>query len=222
MQVEQHPVTLGLDEFLGEQPFISIKPSHENYLLLEGEFRFTADHEGLPRITDSYRLRISVPASFPRDVPSVSEIGGKIPRSPHYHVNADGTLCLGSPIRVMTTLMAEPTIPGFSRRCIIPYLYAMTAKLHEGGAFIFGELSHGTPGEMEDYKVLLGLQRSDQVPQAIRCLLKKKRIANKMICPCGCHRRLGRCRFNQTIKQFRHLLPRAWLKATFSPDKLKT
>ena len=205
----------GLNDFLDAQPFISIRPSRGDALLLDGDFRFTAQTPGSPPITDSYGLLISVPQSFPRDLPTITETEGRIPRSPNYHVNSDGTLCLGSPMRLMARLQEEPSLQAFSRNCIVPYLYAVTNALKSRQKFLFGELNHGTPGEMEDYKELLGLKSSDQVPQALRCILKKKRIANKMKCPCECGLRLGRCRFNQTIKHFRSVLPKTWLREKF-------
>ncbi len=210
----------GLDDFLAEQPFISIKPSPGGSLLLEGEFRFTAEIPGSQRITDSYCLLISIPPSFPRDLPTITETGGRIPRSADYHINGNGTLCLGSPVRLMAKLQEEPSLQGFSRNCVVPYLYAMTDALRNGRKFVFGELNHGTPGEMDDYRDLLGLKSSTQVPHALHCILKKKRIANKLKCPCCCGRRLGRCQFNQTIKHFRQLLPKPWLREKFGQSIL--
>lgn len=202
----------GLDEFLNDQPFISIKPSNGKPLLLEGEFRFCATFEGQQPISDSYQLQITIHGGFPRQVPTVIEIGERIPRLPDYHVNSDGTLCLGSRIRVMTKLQAEPTVAGFSRNCIVPFLYAMSLRLTHGQEFIFGELRHGIRGELDDYKELFGLKSDDQVVPALHCLLKKKRIANKMRCPCGCGRRLGKCNFNATVRRFRLILPKSWLR----------
>jgi len=201
----------GLDEFLQEQPLISIKPSDESSLILEGEFQFTAEYPGLSRVTDSYTLSISVPAAFPKDLPVVTETGGRIPQDPNFH-NGTGTLCLGSPMRLMAKLQAEPTLQKYSERCIIPYLYAMTKTLTTGEKFVFGELAHNTPGEIDDYKDILGLKSEEHVIQALNCIVQKKRIANKMDCPCGCGLRLGRCRYNQTIKHFREIFPKAWLE----------
>ena len=209
----------GLDDFLGQQPFVSILPSAEGNLLLEGDFRFHVEFEGHPRVSDSYSLRISIPKDFPRDVPTVTEQGGRIPRVAAYHVSGDGTLCLGSRIRLMARLQAEPTVQGFSRNCIVPYLYAMTMKLDHGRDFIFGELSHGLRGEIDDYKELLELRRNDEVPQALRCLLKKKRLANKLTCPCGCKHRLGKCSYNAVIRKLRHILPRAWVRSFLTGEK---
>lgn len=203
----------GLDDFLGEQPFISIKPTTGTSLLLEGEFQFCAETGGSLRVVDSYNLSISIPKIFPRDIPTVTETGGRIPRIADYHVSGNGTLCLGSGIRLMMILQSEPSIQGFSRNCIVPYLYAMTLKLKHGKDFVFGELSHGAPGLTDDYKELLGLKSEDQVSRALRCLLKRKRLANKMPCPCGCGKRLGRCGYNKTIKKFRYTLPKAWLRS---------
>src|ERR1051326_2902768 len=153
----------GLDEFLNDQPFISIRPSNEDLLLLEGDFQFCAEHEGYPRISDSYRLQIAIPKEFPRRVPMVTEIDGKIPRVDDFHVNDDGTLCLGSRIRLMARLQAEPTLQKFSSNCLVPYLYAMSLRLRHGQEFIFGELRHGINGELDDYRELLALEHNDQV-----------------------------------------------------------
>jgi hypothetical protein len=214
------PVAIpGLDEFLNDQPFISIQPSSGNSLLLEGDFQFCAEHEGRPRISDIYHLQISIPKEFPLQVPTVAEIGGKIPRIDNFHVNGDGTLCLGSRIRLMARLQSEPTVPGFSKNCIVPYLYAMSLKLTHDQDFIFGELRHGIRGELDDYKELLGLKRNDQVVPALLCLLKKKRLANKMSCPCGCRRRLGKCEFNVTVRTFRSVLPKAWLREVVTGNR---
>jgi hypothetical protein len=202
----------GLDEFLNDQPFLSIQPSNGNPLLLEGDFQFCAEYEGHPRISDTYHLQIAIPKEFPRRVPTVTETDGKIPRTDDFHVNGDGTLCLGSRIRLMARLQAEPTLQKFSNNCLVPYLYAMSLKLRHGQGFIFGELRHGINGELDDYKELLALNRNDQVVPALLCMLKKKRLANKMPCPCGCQRRLGKCEFNAAVRKFRNLLPKAWLR----------
>ncbi len=202
----------GLEEFLNDQPLISIRPSNGNPLLLEGDFQFCAEYEGYPRINDTYNLHISIPQEFPRRVPTATEIGGRIPHVNDFHVNSDGTLCLGSRIRLMAQLQTEPTILGFSKKCVVPYLYAMSLKLTHNRDFIFGELRHGIDGELDDYRELFGLKLNAQVSPALFCLLKKKRIANKMPCPCGCRRRLGKCAFNATIRRFRCCLPKVWLQ----------
>lgn len=77
---------------------------------------------------------------------------------------------------------------------------------------LFGELAHGTPGELADYTNLFGLTTPAQAMRALRVLGMKKRRANKLPCPCGCNKRLGKCRFNVRIAEFRKLATRVWFR----------
>ena len=141
------------------------------------------------------------------------EICGKIPRNGKFHVNPDGTLCLGSPLRLLWKINSAPSLTGFIDTCLVPYLYAVSYKLKHGGDFVFGELDHGVQGIVEDYSVILGLKEREQIKRAIQLLGMKKRIANKKPCPCGCGKRLGICPFHKKLNEFRQKIPVAWFKA---------
>ena len=152
-------------------------------------------------------------AFFPKALPRVTETGGKIPRTPEYHVNqTDHTFCLGSPLSLLLKLSKKPTLDGFAENCLVPYLFAVSRKLLQGGDFTFGELAHGSLGEIADYTDLFGLQTADQVMRTIRYLGMKKRRANKLLCPCECGRRLGACSFNRRVRGFRQLAGRRWFR----------
>lgn len=191
---------------------MSLKPSAGGMVVLEGDFRFSAVYEGLPQVEDRYILRIVVLEKFPNALPVISEIGNRIPKLLDFHVSGDGTLCLGSTLSLMVRLQEQPTLEGFVARCVVPYLYAMSLKLDYRIDFVFGELEHGTKGLVDDYRTLFGLQEEAQLFPALRCLLLKKRIANKRPCPCGCGKRLGKCRFNDRVRNFRKVFPKAWLR----------
>ncbi len=197
----------GLEEFLRSQPFISIQPTQDSSLVLEGDFELNHAAEGYPAIADTYRLRIAIPSAFPEQPPTITELAGRIPPLADYH-NGGGTLCLGSPLRLVAELKKEPNLYAFSCRIIAPYFYAMSLKLNHGIHFAFGELRHGVDGELDDYRDLLGLENHEQIVSAFACLVKKKRIANKLRCPCGCKRQLGKCGYNATIRQLRKILPK--------------
>lgn len=210
-------VVPGLREFLHDYPRMAIKPvSASSSVTLSGVFDFAAKSNGGDEITDSYSLRILVPAAFPHDVPEVTETGHRIPRNGDYHVNPDGTLCLGSPLRLLWQLSLEPTLVGFAEKCLVPYLYAISYKLKFGGGLPFNELQHGTPGELRDYADLFGLNEPEQARAALHLLAMKKRHANKCPCPCGCGRRLGKCSFNDKLRMFRDLTDRNWFKSLVS------
>lgn len=181
--------------------------------VLSGSFDFSAQRRGMPEIRDGYDLSITVPSLFPRDLPSVIETAGRIPRDGNHHVNPDGTLCLGSRLRLIWILSKTPTLVGYAEKCLVPYLYSISHKLRFGGRFPFDELEHDSPGELKDYADLFGLKRSEQAKRALELLGMKKRRANKRLCPCGCGKRLGRCQFNFRLQKFRLLANRSWFKS---------
>lgn len=200
----------GVAQFLKEYPGMSIQPFQGQELILKGEFAFIANPPTGPEIKDCYNLKISIPKVFPNALPMVREINEKIPRDGDYHINPDDTLCLGSPLRVLKKINENPSLSGFARGCLVPYLYAVSYKLKNGGDLYFGELAHGKQGIIDDYRDLLGLRTEEQVMEALRLIGMKKKIANKKPCPCNCGKRLGRCSFRHKLNSFRNLAPRYW------------
>jgi hypothetical protein len=208
--------TLGLREFLRDYPLMAIRPSAEAHLRLKGRFMFVAHHAKEGEVQDSFALQIDVPKAFPKDLPKVIEIGGKIPPTGDYHVNQnDGTLCLGSPLSLLLKISKYPTLSGFAENCLVPYLFAISRKLQSGGPLPFGELAHGSKGMLADYTHLFGLKHPEQARYALQLLGMKKRRANKRHCPCGCGIRLGRCKFNCRLREFRALADRSWFRREF-------
>jgi len=202
-----------LSQFLSDYPGMSTAPCSDAGVCLRGKFRFKADVSGSDVIEDSYKLEIFVPDKFPQAFPKVRETGGKIPRDGNFHVNPDGTLCLGSPLRLLKKVHGTPNLTGYAEKCLVPYLYAVSYKLRYGGNFVFGELAHGDQGIVDDYSIILRLKDKHQITQAIQLLGRKKRIANKKPCPCGCGKRLGVCQFHHILNEFRKMAPVSWVKA---------
>jgi hypothetical protein len=195
----------GLSKFLSDYPGMALRPSRTGAAaLIEGRFSFAANDD----IVDSYTLKIVIGQQFPREVPQVTETGGKIPRNGDFHVNPDNTLCLGSPLRLKTILAEAPDLVTFAERCLVPYLYRVSAKLQRSDPLI--GLEHGTPGIIDDYCEMFGLTSSHEVLEALHLLAMKKRIANKRPCPCGCGRRLGVCTLHDRLNAFRRVAPRSW------------
>jgi hypothetical protein len=204
--------TPGLREFLRDYPLMALRPSADEHLRLKGRFVFLAHHAKEGEISDSFALQIDVPKAFPKDLPKVIETDGRIPRTGDFHIYSDGTLCLGSPISVLLKLSKSPTLFGFAENCLVPYLFAISRKLKSGGPLPFGELDHGSKGMLADYAQLFKLKLPEQARYAIQLLGMKKRCANKLPCPCGCSTRLGRCKFNARLQEFRALASRKWFR----------
>lgn len=201
-----------LEQFLRDYSGMAIRPSSIAGIRVRGSFAFSAEHVIHGHVVDSFELQIDIPANFPRELPHVTEIDGRIPRHGDFHVNGDGSLCLGSHLRLLRKLNERPTLPEFASRCIVPYLYAISIKLKQGGSLVFGELPHYGIGMLDDYMELFALHTREQALSALQLLGMKKRVANRYKCPCGCLKRLGRCRFNSRLLEFRKLASRGWFR----------
>ena len=201
-----------LNKFLDDYPSMSINHCSIKGVHLSGKFNFTTCVANKNKITDSYKLEIIIPENFPHAIPILKEIGGKIPRNGNYHVNPDGSLCLGSPLRLLLKINNSSDLSTFIDKCLVPYLYAISYKLKYGGNWIFGELAHGEEGIIDDYSNIFGLKERSQVVQALNMLGVKKRIANKNPCPCGCGKKLGNCSFHNKLNKYRELAPTSWFK----------
>ena len=199
---------VGLGHFLDAYTEMRVRPSPSDVLRLEGRFEFKADHEGGPVIEDVYRLRIDAPHRFPKELPVVWELDERIPRHVDHHVYEDGSLCLGSPLHLYLITHEDANLTAFAQRAIVPYLYAASYRDRTGGPYPFGELAHGKAGLLDDYARILRLQTPAQAAKALVLLGMKRRLANKRPCPCECGRRLGVCRFNETVKRLRGELGR--------------
>jgi hypothetical protein len=199
VSIRKHQL-LEIENFLRAYPRMDLLPIRGDQLQVEGMFDFSAESKKHGRVTDRFELQIVVPAQFPKEIPIVYEVGGRIPRQGRYHINPhDYSLCLGSRLRLLTALAPVPTLMGFAINCLVPYLYAVSLKLVHGGEFAFGELPHGYHGELVDYVDLLRLRTTNQVMNAVWYLGMKKRRANKLLCPCECGQRLGVCALNRRI-----------------------
>jgi len=203
---------IDLPFFLQLQKSMAIKPFKNEFICIEGQYNFTASIEKYGVIKDSFNIRILLSNKFPKEIPEVYEIGNRIPRNPDYHIYKNGLFCLGSPFRLLLILSDVHKINEFAERCINPYLYSISYKLSNGGKFVIGELDHGIYGEISDYIEIFGLKNARQVLSTIKCLGMKKRRANKLPCPCGCNKRLGKCRFNFIIRKFRKIANRSYYR----------
>jgi hypothetical protein len=201
-----------LGEVLKTYPGLRVLPVANGQLSLAGKLTFSADAPGHERIDDTYELRISVPSKFPDDLPSVRETAGRVPKS--FHTNSDGSLCLGSPLRLRLAVAQSPTLPNFVTRCIIPFLYGFSFR-EKYGKLPFGELAHGAAGLRQDFAALFRVKSDDAAQEMVRLASLKKRVANKHPCPCGGRRRLGKCH-HLRVNWARVSFGRPWLREQYS------
>ena len=198
--------TWGVKELLGKYPELRLLPAVDDGLRIEGTLEFSAHALSHPYITDQYEISISIASSFPRTIPVVREVGGRVPKD--FHKMTGGELCLGSPTRLRLILSETSSLLFFIERCVIPYLYGYSL-VEKGGTLPFGELAHGTKGLREDLADLVGFRDERILDQFVKLVSMKKRQANKRLCPCGSGLRVGRCH-NRKLNLLRDKLGRRW------------
>ncbi|MCB9887061.1 MAG: hypothetical protein H6838_16335 [Planctomycetes bacterium] len=178
--------------------------------MLVGQFDFTGTRDSVA-ITDHYDVEIQVPATFPHDLPQAFERGGRIAST--FHTNPDdGSMCLGSPLRLAQRVAETPTLTGYADNCLVPYLYAHSyLKLH--GTLPWDDLPHGDAGILSDYGKMFRARNADEVIAFLALLSLRRRVANKRPCPCRSGRRLGACHA-RTISRYR----RVWSRRKFRSE----
>lgn len=204
---------LGLDSFLSPKlnSGMRINSCLKNELILIGNYHLNAKLLGFEAIRETYQLKVIFPGSYPNSIPKVFETGGKITRTIDYHTNSDGSLCLGSDLRVLSILKKSADISSFFKFLVDPFLYSVSYKIKHN-CFPYGELKHGEQGLIQDYEVMFGVDGKKAVLQVLEILCKRKRVANKKYCPCGCGKRLSRCRYRFELDHWRQIGKRRWFK----------
>jgi len=192
---------IGIDAFLREFPEFSLRPSGRKGLRLLGAFSRVLSADGLPDVQTAFNLEIIIPFGFPATVPLAYERSGRIPDS--YHKFRDGSLCLGSTLRLLMAFRQTPTVLAYAREFLVPYLYRFSYA-EEYGRSPWPDLEHGEEGLLEDYSKLLGSPTPQMCAEFISLLGLKKRVANKRPCPCGSRLRLGKCH-NHLLNRIRGL-----------------
>ena len=199
----------GVEELLRKYPELRLQPTKRDETLIAGSLEFSAQTRGQKLISDRYEISCSVPAEYPRAIPLVRETATRIPRD--FHKLNSGHLCLGSPTRLRLILAETPSLLAFVERCVIPYLYGYSI-VESGGVLPFGELSHGPRGLRDDLASMIGMDDDLVLLDFVRLLAMKKRKANKLPCPCGTGRRLGRCH-SRKVNTLRGKLGRRWFSS---------
>lgn len=156
--------------------------------VITGVLSFTSNLES-GEITDSYEVRIHVTRDYPQEMPTVLEIGGRIPKE--FHRNSDGSLCLASRVQARLTFETEKTLLGFIRNLIVPFLYSYS-YFERFGTMPFGELKHGGEGLLEDYMVRFKI-RSPRTTMLLVAILAEKSYRGHHACPCQNGEILRRC-----------------------------
>lgn len=198
-----------LNELLRRYPELRIVPD-DHALVLRGRLPFRVVGPNDVYLEDAYRVELSFLPDFPNDIPAARETDGRIPKD--YHKLVGNLLCVAVPTEIRIKLKFSPTLRVYVEDFLIPYLYGYS-YYEKFGDVPYGQLDH----EQGIRQYLAELFRSPRIERAqefVRCAAMKKRRANKLPCPCGSGRRMGRCH-NGIVNSLRNRLGRKWFQAEY-------
>ncbi|MCK6533074.1 MAG: SEC-C domain-containing protein [Polyangiaceae bacterium] len=173
----------------------------ENRRVIMGAFN--VQHTG--HFLGGFQVEVLLDVPDELGLPTVREVGGRIPRMPERHINDKfGTACLYLPedlaVRVREPLGIIEFLDGPVRNFFLGQIGA-----EMGTPFPLGEWGHGADGVKEMLTQLLG---SDDVGTCVAFLelLSRKVIKAHWPCPCGSGRSLRDCH-DGVVRRVRQRLP---------------
>lgn len=142
---------------------------------------------------DIYQLKIVLPTSYPRWLPSVYEAGGQIPQMADRHVFPDGSLCLGTPLALWIALRGEFSIESIVDGPLRSYLIG-NSLVEEEQPWPHDDRPHGAAGIVQHLGELIGTTEPLAAGRFLLNILMGK-VRGHWHCPCGsgliirkCHR----------------------------------
>ena len=142
------------------------------------------------------------------------ETEGRIPDD--FHKLSDGSLCLGSPLRLRILIGRGFSLKIFVERCVVPYLHGF-AIFERTGELPFGEMEHGVEGIIDDFIDIFevessgGVEAKDKAFQLFALAAGPRSKANRVKCPCGSGLRVGKCH-HKILNELRKKVGRLWFK----------
>ncbi|MCZ6655534.1 MAG: hypothetical protein O7D91_21205 [Planctomycetota bacterium] len=158
------------------------------------------------KVLDRYQITIRLLPDYPKSLPEVREVGGRIPWDPDYHIERDGTACV--------------LMPDDRWRCFpeaAPFREYLDGPLHDfflgqslvalGEDWPFGGWSHGADGIYEFYQDLLGTSDRRTIKRFLH-VLNKLHFKSHLDCPCGSGKKIRKC-CQEKVSDLRRKIPPA-------------
>ncbi len=190
-EVVQGQAKRNLEEIEKDYPGLRLLSWNGDFAVYQGALAFTANYQGHGLIDDVFDVEIKFPVNGGRVVPTVKEVSGRISRKPEFHINPDGTMCLGAPFEVRRKYLQDRSLRTFINQQLIPFLYGCSIKL-KYNYWPYEELAHGGQGIIEYYKKLFNVQTDLAVIELLKAL-SDGYLQNNAPCVCGSQKPLKKC-----------------------------
>ena len=158
--------------------------------LLTVALHFTASVANKETITANFNVKISIPHSYPEELPKVFPSGYSLDQR-FEHTNADGSFCLAVPLEERGRFEVEPSLLGFINNLVVPFLYGYSYFL-KYGEHPFGEREHGNKGILDFYLETFASSDARTVLTSLyQFAIHGYRAHEK--CPCGSGKKVLKC-----------------------------
>ncbi|MQA92755.1 MAG: hypothetical protein GEU90_21460, partial [Gemmatimonas sp.] len=143
------------------------------------------------KVIDSYDIAVVLPSDYPRGIPDVYEVGGRIPWVVDRHMYPSGRACLFAPGERWRHWARGLGMSEFLSGPVRSFFMGQTHFELTGG-WLFGERSHGALGIIEAYSEML---HTTDVPVIVRFIgvLSRRKLRPRSQCPCGSGRAIHSC-----------------------------
>lgn len=163
-------------------------------------------------VFDRFSILIILPTDFPRSLPNVYEIGGRIPRTADRHVNSgSGEACVLLPEERWRVWSRGSSLLAYFNGPLRNYFLGQ-AMVELGEPWPFGERSHGIRGLRDYYNETLGTDDPRIILKYLHCLSAKKPKGH-WDCPCGSGKRLRACHMPLVLNLRNNISPDEGLSA---------
>lgn len=155
---------------------------------IDGHFD-VIDSEG--HLWDTYGVKILLPEGFPYALPILIETTGKIEQHEDWH-NVQGECCLATYAVMFKELGTPISLVRWLDRFVHDFLANHVIRLHDK-EYPKGEYEHGTPGIIDGYKEIFGVNTEDEVLTRLRLLCGATKIGRNDPCFCNSGKKYKKC-----------------------------
>lgn len=145
----------------------------------------------------TFSVKITFPSQYPKVPPIIYETGGELRKNPSWHINKDGSCCVGPTTKVIRKLEYNITWKRWLDLVVMPYMLDQVHK-KEKGHYVGKEHEHFGKGLLDDYREWWRLESDQEVIEMLYKIIKRKKYGRNAPCYCGSGDKHKRCCLDAT------------------------
>ncbi len=169
-------------------------------------------------VIDRYMIEIEPPKTYPKGVPALREVAGRIPRDADRHIDADGKACPFLPDEYCYRHPEGMDLIDFLKGPVLGFFVGQSLA-ERGQPWPQGERGHGDDGIIAFYGELLGANDPLRIQRHLE-VLGAKEVRGHWECPCGSGKRIRQCH-RESLEEFRARIPRSVAQASLERIRRK-